>query len=92
MEEAGTAEKQSENDTRRMGGNEMIKKLKITTKYFATQELEGQELIEQSKDTTDGQIVKQQIDRKNHADYGEYFEVTVVEELTTSKSILENGY
>lgn len=70
----------------------MIKKLKVTTKYFATQEGEGQNLIEKSKEQTDGQIVKQQIDRKNHGDYGEYFEVTVVEELTTSKSILENGY
>lgn len=70
----------------------MIKPLRITTKYYATQEIEGKNLIETVKKESAGDILKQQIDRKEHKDYGEYFEVTIVEEFTTSKNIMERGY
>jgi len=70
----------------------MIKLLKTTAKYFATQEVEGLNLIETVKKESAGDILKQQIDRKEHKDYGEYFEITIVEEFTTSKNILERGY
>lgn len=70
----------------------MIKPLRTTTKYYATQEVEGRELIQKVKEDTSGDIIKQQIDRKDHKDYGEYFEVTIVEEFTTSKNIMERGY
>jgi len=67
-------------------------KLEQTTKHFAVQESEANALIEKAKAETTGEIVKQQIDLKNHKDYGSYFEVTIKEEFTTSRSVLENGY
>jgi len=70
----------------------MIKPLKTTKKYYATQEVEALNLIEKVKQESEGDVIKQQIDRKEHKDYGEYFEVTIVEEFTTSKNILERGY
>lgn len=70
----------------------MIKLLRTTAKYFATQEVEGLNLIEKVKKESAGDILKQQVDRKEHKDYGEYFEITIVEEFTTSKNILERGY
>lgn len=70
----------------------MIKTLRTTTKYFATQEKEANDLIADVSESTNGDVIKKQIERKNHKDYGEYFEATIVEELTTSKSILENGF
>lgn len=67
-------------------------RLNKETKHFATQEEEAKRLIEQVSEETDGEVVKQQINKKNHKDYGEYFEVTIKEEFTTSRSVLENGY
>lgn len=67
-------------------------KLEQTTKHFAVQEVEANQLIEQAKENSTGEVVKQQIDLKNHKDYGPYYEVTIKEEFTTSKSVLENGY
>ena len=69
----------------------MIKTLRTTTKYFATQEGEANNLISELTESTNGDIIKKQIDRKLHKDYGEYFEATIVEEFTSSKSILETG-
>lgn len=66
--------------------------LKQESKYFTTQESEASDLIQKVKNETDGEVKKQTIDKKNHSDYGEYFEVTILEEFTTSKSVLENGY
>lgn len=70
----------------------MIKPLKTTAKYYATQEVEATNLIKKVREESPGDVIKQQIDRKEHKDYGEYFEVTIVEEFTTSKNILERGY
>lgn len=67
-------------------------KLEQTTKHFAVQEVEANSLIEQAKENSTGEIVKQQIDMKHHKDYGAYYEVTIKEEFTTSRSVLENGY
>lgn len=67
-------------------------KLKSTTVYFTTQESEATRLIEKIKENSDGDVIKQEIKTKKHGDYGEYYETTVTEEFTTSKSVLENGY
>ena len=67
-------------------------KLEKTTKYFTVQEAEAKALIDKTKEETNGEVVKQQIDLKNHKDYGPYYELTIKEEFTTSKSVLENGY
>lgn len=67
-------------------------KLQQTTKYFVTQEAEAKSIIEKIKEETSGDLTKQQIDMKLHKDYGEYFEVTLTENFTTSRSVLENGY
>lgn len=67
-------------------------KLEQTTKWFCVQEVEATSLIKKVKEETKGDIVKQQIDMKDHKDYGEYFELTIKESFTTSKSVLENGY
>ncbi|HZK46666.1 MAG TPA: hypothetical protein VFC64_01880 [Atopostipes sp.] len=67
-------------------------KLQQTSVWFAVQEVEAQSLINKAKEESTGDIVKQQIDMKNHKDYGEYYEVTIKEEFTTSRSVLENGY
>lgn len=67
-------------------------KLEQTTKHFAVQEAEANSLIERAKEETTGEIIKQQIDLKNHKDYGPYFEVTIQERFTTSRSVLENGF
>lgn len=66
--------------------------LEKTTKYFTVQESEAKALIDKAKEETNGEVVKQQIDLKNHKDYGPYYELTIKEEFTTSKSVLENGY
>lgn len=70
----------------------MIRPLKTTKKYYATQEVEALNLIEKVKQESEGDVAKQQIDRKEHKDYGEYFEITITEEFTNSKNILEKGY
>lgn len=75
-----------------MGGVTVIKKLKQTTQYFTTQEAEANQIIAEIQEKSDGIILKKQIDRKGHKDYGDYFETTIVEEFTNSRSILENGY
>ena len=49
-------------------------------------------MIEKVKQESEGDVAKQQIDRKEHKDYGEYFEITITEEFTNSKNILEKGY
>lgn len=67
-------------------------KLQQTTKYFTVQESEANALIENAKEESNGDIVKQQINMKNHKDYGPYYELTIKEEFTTSKSVLENGF
>ncbi|MGX7447114.1 hypothetical protein [Dolosigranulum savutiense] len=67
-------------------------KLGQKTTYFTTQESEAQSIIESIKEGTTGEIKKQEIKLKNHNDYGQYFEVTVEEQFTTSRSVLENGY
>lgn len=67
-------------------------KLEKTTKYFTVQESEAKALIDKTKEETNGEVVKQQINLKNHKDYGPYYELTIKEEFTTSKSVLENGY
>lgn len=67
-------------------------KLGQKTTYFTTQENEAQSIIESIKEGTTGEIKKQEIKLKNHNDYGQYFEVTVEEQFTTSRSVLENGY
>lgn len=66
--------------------------LKQESKYFTTQESEASDLIQKVKNETDGEVKKQTIDVKEHKDYGQYFEVIIVEEFTTSKSVLEQGY
>ena len=70
----------------------MKRKLQQTTKYFCTQEKDAQQLIEKYKKETSGDIIKQQIDMRNHKDYGAYYELTIQVEHTTSKSVLENGF
>lgn len=70
----------------------MIKTLQKTTKYFSTQESEANTLITEVEEQTDGTIVKKLIDRKTHREYGDYFETTIVEEFTTSRSVLEKGF
>lgn len=70
----------------------MIKTLQKTTKYFSTQESEANSLITEVEEKTHGTIMKKQIDRKAHREYGDYFETTIVEEFTTSRSVLENGF
>ncbi|WEB70565.1 hypothetical protein [Aerococcus christensenii] len=70
----------------------MIKKLKEHSSYYTTTEEEANTLIKNIKDQTGGDIVKQNIVKKHHKNYGDYFETTVVKEYTTSKSILERGY
>lgn len=67
-------------------------KLQQTTKYFTVQETEAKSLIAKAQEETTGDVVKQQIDMKHHADYGAYYELTIKEEFTTSKSVLENGF
>lgn len=66
--------------------------LETQHKYFATTEPEAEGLIAEFKTSTKGDITKQQITKKNHAEYGPYFEITVTETFTTSRSLLENGY
>ncbi|MDD6905832.1 MAG: hypothetical protein PUI98_03240 [Finegoldia magna] len=66
--------------------------LKTTKKYFTTQETEANDLVEEVKEATSGEVIKSQIEVKNHKDYGKYYEVTIEEEFTNSKSVLENGY
>lgn len=70
----------------------MIKPLRTTTKYYATQESECRQLIEQVKTESKGDIIKQQVDRKEHKDYGGYYEVIIIEEFTTSRNVLEGGF
>lgn len=70
----------------------MIKTLRTTTKYYATQETECKQLIEKVKTESTGDIIKQQVDRKEHKDYGGYYEVLIVEEFTTSRNVLEGGF
>lgn len=70
----------------------MIRTLQTTTKYFSTQESEANSLISEVEEKTNGTIMKKQIDRKVHREYGDYFETTIVEEFTTSRSVLENGF
>lgn len=70
----------------------MIKTLRTTTKYYATQEAECKQLIEKIKTESTGDIIKQQVDRKEHKDYGGYYEVLIVEEFTTSRNVLEGGF
>lgn len=70
----------------------MKKKLNQVSKYFTVQEDEAKAIINEIKETTTGEVVKEQIDKKEHKDYGPYFEITVKEEFTTSKNVLELGY
>lgn len=70
----------------------MIKTLRTTTKYFTTQEAEANDLIAKVTEESNGDLVQKQINKRIHKDYGEYFETTIVEEFTTSRSILENGF
>lgn len=70
----------------------MKKLLQMTTKYFATTEREADEIIEEIKEQTSGTIKDQGKKLYEHKDFGEYYETKVVEEHTTSKNILENGY
>lgn len=67
-------------------------KLKQENTFFCTQEVEAENLIQKIKEEADGEIKKQVVQRKRHSDYGDYFELTILEEFTTSKSVLENGY
>lgn len=67
-------------------------KLEQKTTYFTTQESEAQSIIAATKEETTGKVKKQEIKLKNHKDYGQYFEVVVDEEFTTSQSVLQNGY
>lgn len=67
-------------------------KLQQTTKFFTVQESEAKSLIKKAQEETTGDVVKQQIDMKHHVDYGAYYELTIKEEFTTSKSVLENGF
>ncbi|OYQ68292.1 hypothetical protein [Aerococcus sp. 1KP-2016] len=66
--------------------------LKTVNKYFASQEVEANNLVETVKNETKGEVIKSQIETKNHKDYGKYYEVTIEEEFTNSKSVLENGF
>lgn len=67
-------------------------KLSQKTVYFTTQERESEQLINKAKEETAGEIKKQEIKLKNHKNYGQYFEVLIEEEFTTSRSVLERGY
>lgn len=60
-------------------------------KFFATSEVEADSIVEKIKEETDGTLIKRQIDTKHHKDYGDYFEVTVKEQFTTSRDVLEEG-
>ncbi|KAA9242194.1 MULTISPECIES: hypothetical protein [Aerococcus] len=66
--------------------------LEIQTKYFTTTEEEGEKLIRDVKEKACGEVTKQEITTKKHPDYGPYYEVKIVESITTSRSILENGF
>lgn len=69
----------------------MIKELECEHKFFSTEEAEAQQIIDRMKEETKGEIIKQQIAKRHHPNYGDYFETIIKEQFTTSKSILETG-
>lgn len=67
----------------------MIKQLQNTTKFFAVTEEEAKLHIEEVKNRTEGHVIRQDIQKKEHKEYGEYYEVVIVEKFQTSKDVLE---
>lgn len=69
----------------------MIRPLKTTTKYYATTEKETKDKVVEIKEKSTGEVTSEKVDRKNHKDAGDYYELTVVQTFTSSKDIIESG-